>query len=722
MKNKRFVQRILLTMALLMFCAVAAPASEKVYAVENNPTAEENTMDMTDVQKNGQQDTAGQPGTSDGEDSSQEPAQEPEQEPETGYYLDGNRLVDRATGKAFAGTGFVLADDEYYYVTRGVWNKNLQDVIKVANVAGSNGEWWYVKNGKADFNANTVAENSSGWWKITNGRADFGYTGIAQNSNGWWYCEDGKVNFRFSGFAENENGWWYVEDGRVKFDKSTVIKGRVDGKNGWWYVKRSQVMFTDTVAKNENGWWYIDNGRVNFSYDGFGRNSNGWWYCQDGKVSFRVNSVVKGTVDGQNGWWYVRGSKVSFTDTVAKNSRGWWCIENGKVDFGCNSVERNSNGWWKIRNGKVDFKYSGLAENENGCWLIRNGKVNFSAKDVVKGTVKGESGWWYVEGGKVTYKTTVAKNSRGWWCVEKGKVNFKCNSIDRNQNGWWKIRNGKVDFSFDGIAQNKNGWWYCKDGKVQFGTTTVAKGTVDGKTAWWYISKGKVNKNYNGLGTNSNGTWLIEDGKVNFSFNGSKTINGVKYTFVDGRCISNYRGWQRLSGKYYYFDRETGAPMRNCTVDGIRLKSDGSAVSSAYNNEKIRTMMKARSIMASVTNESDSKEVKLKKCFNWVMRHPYKRYRTLKVARQKAGWEMLFANDHFERGNGCCVSDACAFAFLAHECGYKTVYICDDTAHSWVEINGYVYDPLFAEAKNYNNNYKAPYSVYRLHPAYRTKI
>ena len=83
---------------------------------------------------------------------------------------------------------------------------------------------------------------------------------------------------------------------------------------------------------------------------------------------------------------------------------------------------------------------------------------------------------------------------------------------------------------------------------------------------------------------------------------------------------------------------------------------------------------------------------------------------------------MLFANDHFERGNGCCVSDACAFAFLAKECGYKNVYVCDDTGHAWAEIDGYVYDPLFAESKNFNNNYKATYSVYILHPVNRKSI
>jgi len=70
---------------------------------------------------------------------------------------------------------------------------------------------------------------------------------------------------------------------------------------------------------------------------------------------------------------------------------------------------------------------------------------------------------------------------------------------------------------------------------------------------------------------------------------------------------------------------------------------------------------------------------------------------------------MLFANDHFERGQGCCVADACAFAFLAHECGYGTVYICDGGSHAWVEINGYLYDPMMAEEAGYDKYYHSNY-------------
>ena len=46
----------------------------------------------------------------------------------------------------------------------------------------------------------------------------------------------------------------------------------------------------------------------------------------------------------------------------------------------------------------------------------------------------------------------------------------------------------------------------------------------------------------------------------------------------------------------------------------------------------------------------------------------------------------------------------------------------DENSHGWAEINGRVYDPLFAEAKSYSRNYGVRYGVYPLSPVMRVKI
>ena len=181
-------------------------------------------------------------------------------------------------------------------------------------------------------------------------------------------------------------------------------------------------------------------------------------------------------------------------------------------------------------------------------------------------------------------------------------------------------------------------------------------------------------------------------------------------------------GWKKKSNKYYYFDRNTGVQKKDCKIDGISLKENGEASVNKQNKKKIELMITARKQMQKITKPTDSKSQKLKKVFNWVLKHPYRRYRILHKAKSSKGWEVTFANDVFKKGNGCCVSEACAFAFLAKECGYKKVYICDDTGHAWTEINGRVYDTLFAETKGFDSYYNSTYAKAKLHRSNKKKI
>lgn len=181
-------------------------------------------------------------------------------------------------------------------------------------------------------------------------------------------------------------------------------------------------------------------------------------------------------------------------------------------------------------------------------------------------------------------------------------------------------------------------------------------------------------------------------------------------------------GWKKLGESYYYFDRETGKMASGRIIDGIRLEKNGQAEGSSANIQKIQTMIKARSIVLQVTDPQDSLEEKMKKCFLWVFQFPYRRYRRLNPIYRQAGWEVTFANDIFDRHQGCCVSEAAATAFLFHECGCKTVYVATDTGHAWTEYNGRVYDPLFAEARGFDRYYNRPYEGYGMYAVVKHKI
>lgn len=190
---------------------------------------------------------------------------------------------------------------------------------------------------------------------------------------------------------------------------------------------------------------------------------------------------------------------------------------------------------------------------------------------------------------------------------------------------------------------------------------------------------------------------------------GSEIKKEARYYYKKG---VKQTGWQKIKGKYYYFDRKSGKRAEGKTVDGIKIKKDGTAVGSAYNKRKIETMITARKLVDKITSSTDRRAVKRRKCFRWIFQFPYTLPRDFGKARKKKGWEVVFANDIFEQGAGDCVSGAAALAFLLHECGYPDVYIYHDSEHAWVEIEGKVFDPLFAEGRGYSQYYNVTYKAY----------
>ena len=72
--------------------------------------------------------------------------------------------------------------------------------------------------------------------------------------------------------------------------------------------------------------------------------------------------------------------------------------------------------------------------------------------------------------------------------------------------------------------------------------------------------------------------------------------------------------------------------------------------------------------------------------------------------------------------HGCCVSSSAAFAYTAVELGYTNVSLCCDGEHSWVDIDGRLYDLIFAKNKSFELNYDAEYTDYRAHPVISKRI
>ncbi|MBO6163557.1 MAG: hypothetical protein J6N77_00755 [Lachnospiraceae bacterium] len=118
--------------------------------------------------------------------------------------------------------------------------------------------------------------------------------------------------------------------------------------------------------------------------------------------------------------------------------------------------------------------------------------------------------------------------------------------------------------------------------------------------------------------------------------------------------------------------------------------------------EDYETYRLARKWVKKITKKSDSKKEKLYKCFKWVQKKPWVIRHSWSTVGVKKKWQSMYANDHFKGAakGGDCISDACALAYLARAIGYKNVYVAREakrsSAHAWTEIDGKIYDAMFA--------------------------
>lgn len=212
------------------------------------------------------------------------------------------------------------------------------------------------------------------------------------------------------------------------------------------------------------------------------------------------------------------------------------------------------------------------------------------------------------------------------------------------------------------------------------------------------------------------------------------------YTFPSGnkryyRKGKYLKGLQKIRKNTYYFNNKGLLQRKNVKVGNkvyylnekgiLQAKKIGKSYfyangkrMSRLDAQDFETLQMAEKIVSQITTSGMSDSQKLQTCFAWVMRKPYLTMRTFS---NFAGWPAVYAQDHFVRGGGNCMADAAAFAYLARAVGYKNVYVCVDCdgsggrGHAWTEINGLVYDPLFAQSKSYAANYGVRYGVYPLH-------
>lgn len=195
-----------------------------------------------------------------------------------------------------------------------------------------------------------------------------------------------------------------------------------------------------------------------------------------------------------------------------------------------------------------------------------------------------------------------------------------------------------------------------------------------------------------------------ENGKFYFYEKGAKVKNQWRkkkyYLKKDGAAAI---GWNKIGNKAYYFDAKA-VMVKSKTVHKVKLNAKGEAKLDA----RAKVMIKAQSVVDKKTKVTQTKEKKLKACYNYMVKCGYAgRF----LPTSGGGWEVKYAADMLQTKGGNCYSFASAFGMLARACGYDNAKIVTGTMslngnksqpHAWVEIGGKIYDPQ--QEKNLNIN------------------
>ena len=354
-----------------------------------------------------------------------------------------------------------------------------------------------------------------------------------------------------------------------------------------------------------------------------------------------------------------------------------------------------------------------------------------------------EKKMYHVKKGTCVLQTGTVKKGTRYYSYKAGK--------EKKLSKQTLYVKGKVYTGY--YMDSKKKMYYVKAGTCTLKTGTVKQGTkyysykakkkkdltketlyVKGKVYTGYYMGRKNKMYYVKKGTCTLQTGMLEAGTKYYSYIAKKSRKLKRQTlYVEGAVYSGY--YFGSDNRMYLYSNGTYTPVDTVLNAGTAYYSqndnrmlvllfdkvymDGRAVE-GLTPSGIAAFQKARSVVQSVSNPADSKADKLYKCYLWIKKCPYVQYRTMMAAinAEPVDWDSTFANDIFDKGSGCCASLSCAFAYMAKACGYEKVTICSDSEHAWVDIDGRLYDPLFAKDRNFSLNYNASYTDYRVHAAF----
>lgn len=166
-----------------------------------------------------------------------------------------------------------------YHFVNGKLNEGLTGLYYTTVNGKTN--WYGFQNGaiatfeEYEDSSGTLFLNDSGWWYVdpVYGTVDFSYTGLGKtvfpgdDRYHYWYVNNGRIDFNYNGFLELYGGVYYVKNGQVDETVNGVYQYTVNGKTDWHGLWRGKKAYNEVLMNpNDGSWWYVRDGLVDFSY------------------------------------------------------------------------------------------------------------------------------------------------------------------------------------------------------------------------------------------------------------------------------------------------------------------------------------------------------------------------------------------------------------------------------------------------------------------------
>ncbi len=224
------------------------------------------------------------------------------------------------------------------------------------------------------------------------------------------------------------------------------------------------------------------------------------------------------------------------------------------------------------RQGETGFIGDKFIDNASGNASNGGGGGSYykePVEEVVDTAVRSEEGYvWFTGNNGYQLKDAEGNFVKGWAEVNGewyylGADGYMETGWIKDQNTWYYLKSSGVMAKF-GWYKVDNVWYY-------FGTDGAMKtGWVLDNGRWYYmLSNGAMAKS---CWAEVNGNWyyFVNSGAM---ATGWVLVNNDWYYLTESGAMAT--GWQMVKGSWYYLDPANGKMLKNTTVDGYKLASDG---------------------------------------------------------------------------------------------------------------------------------------------------